>query len=56
MDLPHPQHPLQRCSPAGRPDLSDEANYQIMGSALVPGHGHYHVEVTVQGDIDPALG
>jgi len=41
-----------------RPDLSDEANYQIYGKCARPnGHGHnYHLEVTVQGDIDPRTG
>lgn len=39
-------------------DLSDEENYQIYGKCARPnGHGHnYHLEVTVQGQINPRTG
>ncbi|HEY9847195.1 MAG TPA: 6-carboxytetrahydropterin synthase [Candidatus Caenarcaniphilales bacterium] len=39
-------------------DLTDEENSQIYGKCARPhGHGHnYHLEVTVQGEIDPRTG
>ncbi|MBW4649553.1 MAG: 6-carboxytetrahydropterin synthase [Kastovskya adunca ATA6-11-RM4] len=41
-----------------RPDLSYEENSKIYGKCARPnGHGHnYHMEVTVQGEIDPRTG
>lgn len=41
-----------------RPDLSFEENSKIYGKCARPnGHGHnYHMEVTVQGEIDPRTG
>jgi len=41
-----------------RPDLSDAENWQIYGKCARPnGHGHnYHLEVTVQGQINPRTG
>jgi 6-pyruvoyltetrahydropterin/6-carboxytetrahydropterin synthase len=41
-----------------RPDLSAEENDQIYGKCARPhGHGHnYHLDVTVQGEIDPRTG
>lgn len=41
-----------------RPDLSYEENCKIYGKCARPnGHGHnYHLEVTIQGEIDPRTG
>jgi len=41
-----------------RPDLNDAENWQIYGKCARPnGHGHnYHLEVTVQGQINPRTG
>jgi len=41
-----------------RPDLGYEENCEIYGKCARPhGHGHnYHLEVTIQGDIDPRTG
>src|SRR5262245_34646328 len=52
---------LVRFSAAHRyflPDLSDEENLRLFGSAAGPsGHGHdYTCEVTVQGETDPETG
>lgn len=40
------------------PELNDEENYRIYGKCSNPnGHGHnYVMEVTVAGEIDPAIG
>jgi 6-pyruvoyltetrahydropterin/6-carboxytetrahydropterin synthase len=41
-----------------RPDWSDERNRQVFGPCANPhGHGHdYLLEVTVEGEVDPATG
>lgn len=41
-----------------RPELSDEENHRIFGKCSNPsGHGHnYTIEVTLEGEVDPATG